>query len=170
MSQECVVAVYESFAQARDAVQALEKARFPSDQVSFVTHSVENEVPGEDLPQYGDKARRNAAKGAGMGGLLGTLLGTPLVTVTGIGAILIAGPVAMGLTGAIVGGFLGAMSGWGVSAGHVRRYEEKVKEGALLVIVNGAPQDVARAEKILQQSEAEAVHLHARTSADTVEP
>jgi hypothetical protein len=170
MSQDCVVAVYESFAKAKEAVQALENSTFPSEQVSFVTHSVTEELPQEDSLQYGDKTERNAARGAGVGGLIGMLLGTPLVTVGGLGAVLIAGPIATGLAGAIVGGLLGAMTGWGVHADHVHRYEKKVSEGALLVVANGDPQQVAEATKVLQQTDADEIHLHAETSADSVSP
>lgn len=168
MSQECVVAIYDSFAKAKDAIQLLDQSDFPSEQVSFVTHSVEDEVPQEDSLEYGDKTERNAARGAGVGGLLGVLLGAPLLTASGV-TVLIAGPIALGLTGVVVGGLLGAMSGWGVHADHVSQYEDKVREGALLVIANGDPQEVAEAQKVLQQTEADEVHLHAETSADTVD-
>jgi hypothetical protein len=169
MSQQCVVAVCQTFDNARSAVQALEEADFPSDQVSFVTHSVENEVPQEKELDYGDKTEVNAAKGAGVGGLIGMLLGAPLVTVTGLGAVLIAGPIAMGLAGALVGGFLGAMSGWGVDPDRVKHYEKQVADGAFLIVFNGSPKQVAEAEQLLQDSEADEVDLHAKTSADAVE-
>jgi hypothetical protein len=170
MSNECVVAVYDSFERARDAVQALDESHFPADQVSLVTHSVAEEgIPDEEL-QHGDKAELNAAKGAGMGGLFGALLGAPLLAVPGVGPVLIAGPLAMGLTGAIVGGFLGSMSGWGVHDNHLRNYESKVAEGALLVIANGDPQQVASAERILMQTDPAEIFLHAETSADNVDP
>jgi hypothetical protein len=169
MSAQCVVALYESFDEAKAAIRALEEADYPRGQVSFVTHSVKNEVPKEDALQYGDKTERNAAKGAGVGGLLGLLLGSPLLAVSGVGAVLIAGPIATGLAGAIVGGFLGAMSGWGVHVDHVRRYEKEVAAGSLLVVAQGDPQQVAQAERILQQTDAQEVHLHAETSADSVD-
>lgn len=170
MSHECVVAIYESFEKAKDAILALERANVPHDQVSFVTHSVDQEVPDEKAVEYGDETEHHAAAGAGMGGLLGLLLGTPLLTVGGVGAMLIAGPVATGLLGAIVGGFLGAMTGWGVHTDHVRQYEDKVTAGALLVVVNGNPRQVADAEGVLQKTDSLEVHRHAETSADSVEP
>lgn len=169
-TQECVVGVYQTFAEAKDAVQALEQAEYPAKQVSLVTHRIEDEVPDEQLLQYGDNAERTAATGAGVGGLIGVLLGTPLVAVGGVGSVLIAGPVAMGLAGAIVGGFLGAMSGWGVHEDHVKEYEKQVAEGAMLVIANGDPLEVTEAEKILQETDAIGVHRHVETSADAVEP
>lgn len=168
MSHECVVAVYDSFEKAKEGVQALEKSDFPSDQVSFVTRSLNDELPDEDALEYGDETERKAAKGASLGGLIGLLLGSPLLTVAGIGSLLIAGPVAMGLAGAIVGGFLGAMGGWGVHTDHIRRYEKQVSDGSLLVIAHGDPLQAAEAMSALQETAAEEVHLHAETSADSV--
>lgn len=170
MAEECVVAIYDSFAKAREAIQLLENEGFPHEQVSLVTHSLDDEIPRDESIQYGDETERNAAKGAGVGGLLGFLLGTPLLTIGGLGAVLIAGPIAAGLTGAIVGGFLGAMRGWGVHKDHVSRYEEKVSEGDILVIASGDPKQVAEAKTLLQQTDVQEVHLHAESSADAVEP
>jgi hypothetical protein len=102
--------------------------------------------------------------------LLGLLLGSPVLAVSGLGAFIIAGPIGLGLAGAIVGGFLGAMSGWGVHEDHIRRYEAKVAQGDRLVIATGDPKMVALAAQTLQQTEPREMHLHAKDSADTVEP
>lgn len=170
MPSQCVVAVYDSFPLASSAIHALENSEFPADQVSLVTHDVEKEVPRTEPMQYGDDTHRDAAKGAGVGGLLGLLLGAPLLAIPGIGPMLIAGPLAVGMTGAIVGGFLGSMVGWGVHADHVAEYEKKVREGALLVVASGDPDDVALAQRVLQATDARSVDLHAKTSADEVSP
>lgn len=171
MSEQCVVAVYDSFGKARAGVQALEAIGYPRDQVSLVTRSINDEVPEREREelQYGDETEKKAATGAGLGGLVGLLLGTPLLTIPGIGALLIAGPITMGLAGALVGGFLGALGGWGVHTDHVRGYEQQVAEGALLVIAHGDPLQVAKAEELLRATEVSEVQLHAETSADSVD-
>jgi hypothetical protein len=92
-----------------------------------------------------------------------------LLLVTGLGAAVIAGPIAAAATGAVIGGFLGGMSGWGVHTDHVQEYEEKVREGKVLVIVSGDADNVADAERILSGTEAEEVRLHAETEADAPE-
>lgn len=167
---ECVVGIYDRFDKAKDAVQALEDAEYPAERVSLVTQPVDKAVDENEPLQYGDKTERNAATGAGMGGLIGALLGTPLVAIGGVGTLLLAGPIATGIAGAIVGGFLGAMSGWGVHEDNIQRYEQQVADGSLLVIANGDPLQVAEAQQILRQTEAIEVHRHAETSADAVEP
>ncbi len=170
LNQQCVVAVFDSLTVAKEALNALESAKIPADCVSLVTHSVEGQTPQTETMQYGDDTASDAAKGAGVGGLFGLLLGAPLLAIPGIGLMLIGGPLAMGITGAIVGGFLGSMAGWGVSEDHVAEYEKQVTEGAVLIVVNGDPQEVATAQGVLQESGAQSVDLHAKTSADSVSP
>jgi len=169
MFNECVVAVYNALDEAKLAVQKLEDADFPHHHVSLVTNSVHRQVDDESTLQYGDASERNAVKGAGFGGLFGLLLGAPLLAIPGLGAVLLAGPLAAGITGAIVGGFLGSMSGWGVHPDHVREYEHRVRAGAILVVVNGTPQEIAEAQRILQDTHAEEVVLHAQASDETAE-
>lgn len=169
MFNHCVVAIFATFEDAKAAVQALEKSSCPSEQVSLVTHNVPEEAPQEEALQTGDAAEKDAAKGAGVGGLLGLLLGTPLLMVPGVGPVLVAGPLAVGMTGAIVGGFMGAMNGWGVHEDEVEFYEEKVKQGKFLVVANGDPKQTAEAQRILRGTNAEDIRFHAPTSADAPE-
>lgn len=68
MSNQCVVAVFDSFKRTKHAVQALESSAFSPNQVSLVTHSVSDEVLKEEVLQYGDETEKGAAKGAGVGG------------------------------------------------------------------------------------------------------
>lgn len=173
MSQETVVAVYQSLADAKAGIQALEEAKFPHDQVSIVTAKRPEELPVDQQGRtlhYGDQSENQAAKGAGVGGLLGVLLAAPIVVATGgVGAILLAGPIAVGLTGAVVGGLVGAMKGWGIHSDHIKRYEERVAEGSVLVIANGDPEQVAEADKILGATEPDEIKLHAEDSGDNVD-
>src|SRR5687767_14249622 len=105
MYDQCSVAVFRTFEDACKAIQALDKAGFPEQQVSLVTHDVAKEIPREQVLQFGDQSTKDVAKGAGVGGLLGALLATPLLAIPGVGVAIFAGPLAAGATGAIVGGF-----------------------------------------------------------------
>lgn len=173
MSHDCVVAVYDSASQATAAVKSLEQAHYPHDQISLVTRRGPNggaPVEAESV-QLGDRAENQAAKGAGLGGVIGALLAVPIVVATGgAGAILLAGPVAMGLTGGVVGGLIGAMKGWGIHEDRLREYEALVREGAALVIASGDPEQLARADKLLQETDVREVTLHAKDSGDEVDP
>ena len=46
------------------------------------------------------------------------------------------------------------MSSWGVHADHVRELNEKLADGAILVIANGTAAQADQAERVLQQSKA----------------
>lgn len=86
-----------------------------------------------------------AAEGAGVGGaVVGTIgaiaaaiaaLGTNLV-LPGLGLV-IAGPLAAAVAGAgagaAIGGIGGALIGWGIPEERVKRYEEGVKNGGILM-------------------------------------
>jgi hypothetical protein len=151
--------------QARTAIRELEEARIPPNQVSLASYH----VPRDKNLKYGDNTEQNAARGAGVGGLVGLLVGAPLLAIPGIGPVLLAGPLATGMTGAIVGGFLGSMIGWGVHSDHIREYEDLVKQGALLVVVNGDPIQLAAASRILEATDATQVRVHAKESSDSPE-
>ena len=75
--------------------------------------------------------------------------------------VVIAGPLAA-MTGVVVGGLIGAISGWGVHKDHIAKYEQKIKSGKVLVLAHGSdPQKVAAAEKLLQTTKPDEIHLHA---------
>lgn len=170
MSRHCTVAIYDDFEAAKQAVTTLDESKFPSDQVSLVANSVHDDLPSTTSLQYGDESDKDAALGAGVGGLVGFFMAAPLLTIPGFGLMLIAGPITAGLTGAIVGGFLGSMIGWGVHEDHVAEYEEEVRKGSFLVVANGDPFETDYAKQVLDQTNARSVTQHVRESADRVEP
>ena len=89
----------------------------------------------------GTKAAEGAGFGAGIGGTLGAIaagvaaVGTSVV-LPGVGLV-IAGPLAAALVGAgaggAAGGLLGALIGWGIPAETVKRYEQGIREGGILM-------------------------------------
>ncbi|PQO40546.1 hypothetical protein DTL21_01045 [Bremerella cremea] len=170
MSRQCVVAVYESLEAAQKAVHALDESKFPSEKVSLVANSIHQDLQSTTPIQYGDEATHDAAFGAGVGGLLAFFMAAPLLTIPGIGLMLIAGPISAGLAGAIVGGFLGALNGWGVHEDHITDYEEEVRKGACLVVANGDPYEIDYAKQILGKTEAKKVSMYAHESADEINP
>jgi hypothetical protein len=61
------------------------------------------------------------------------------------------------------------MSGWGVEPENVEKYQQKVTEGAVLIVVEGPPDEVARAHELLSAHSPEEVRLHARSGTDSPE-
>lgn len=166
MPEECVVAWYDTLEQAKDAVQSLTESGFPSERVSLLTKTLKPDAEVREAIEFGDEMEKEAAIGAGAGALLALLGEVAAFAVTGMGAYLVAGPI---VAGGIVGGLIGAAAGWGMHKDHIPGYEEKLKEGLVLVIAHGDPYRVAQAEQVLQQTDPAGWHLHAETSADAPE-
>jgi hypothetical protein len=170
MYGQSAVAVFDSLTAAQGALLVLKHSGISSEQISLVAKHVDASGPEEEALDMGDSAASDAAKGAGLGGLVGLLAGAPLLTIPGVGLILVAGPIATALTGAIVGGFLGSLEGWGVHSDRIEDYEAKVRAGEVLVIVSGPPRDVAQAVRLLQTTPATSVEMHAESPSDDVAP
>jgi len=145
MAERSVVGVYESLAQAEEAVHTLDRTGFPVQHVSIVTQPLARDQTLQgSLTPGAASIPRDAATGAWVGGLLSLLLGAE-------GA----------LVGATAGSFLGTLADWGMTEDHMRDYAQQVQGGKHLVIVYGTDADVARAHAILQRTPAETLRVHA---------
>ncbi len=163
MATECVVAVYENGTRAALAVEKLTASGFPKANVSFVARSVKGaEADVRRALQLGDESERDATLGAGIGGLIGAIGGTTVISAAGVSVLVVAGPL-VALTGAIVGGLVGAITGWGVHRDRAGEYQKKVEAGKVLLLAHGDdPRRLADAKKILQLTHPEELHLHAK--------
>lgn len=143
--------VYDSYGQARAAVEALQSAGVPADDISLVAnkhvsaeHADVDEVSG-------------AAKGAGIGGALGggagLLAGLGLLAIPGIGPVVAAGwlaSTAAGVAaGAATGGIVGALVDAGVDREQAHVYSEAIRRGGTMVTARVADGDAARAQALL---------------------
>jgi hypothetical protein len=160
MTSQSTVGVYESLAQAEEAVRKLDQGRFPIKQVSVVAQNLETDKEVHGFITAGDIAKQGAGTGAWFGGIFGLLVGGASLFVPGFGPVIVAGSLAAmmlgGVEGAAVGaasgGVLGALVGWGVSKEHVVKYEDHVKGGKYLVVAHGSVEEVSRAHDILRGS------------------
>lgn len=170
MNDECVVAVFSDMRQSELALRILNRGGFPIDQVSVVSKGLQNQ-PAEidEIKMGGDDSVRDAAVGAGLGGIGGALIGTAMSAVFGLGTVFFFGPLGLAMMGVVVGGFLGSMRGWGVHEERIDHYEELVKQGKLLVIANGNPLQVIQAERMLKEADPLEVHAYAKTSSESPE-
>ena len=169
MSDECVVGVYESLKNVEQAVHALRRGEFPAGQISLVSawHDVKPELVQE--LKMGDDSIRDAAIGAGLGGALGVIAGIGAMVVSGLGIVFLAGPIGGGLFGVTLGAFLGSFAGWGVHEHQIQHYEQCVRNGKLLVIAHGNPLEVDSASRILKETDAENVQIHAKSDSESPE-
>lgn len=168
-AKQSVVAVCDTLKQAKQAIHEARERGFPSDKLSLVTRSLEDDEELHAYVNHGDLSPVGGGIGGALGGLFGALIGAAFFWIPGIGPLVILGPLATGMTGAIVGALVGAMSGWGIPADHVPEYEKLVKEGKVLVIAHGNPQEVAIAADVWNKSDYATTHVHAETSDDSPE-
>lgn len=168
MKQDCTVGVFNRMPEAEQAVHILNRAGFDSSSMSLVTQHVDPESAlGREL-EVADDSLHDAAIGATLGGLVTILGETGVFLVTGMGAFIAAGPL-VAVMGAVVGGLLGGMRGWGLHDEHIRKYEDLLQSGHVLVVVQGNPIRVQEAKELLTETDATEVHVHAQTSDDDAE-
>jgi len=169
-NRDCVAAVFESKKEGNDAISELLARGFSNDRLSLIQGGDEDELLAERPIRHNDEMERSAVAGATAGAATGLLAGSSLFLIPGLGPVLIAGAMASGLTGGIVGGLIGAMSGWGIKRDRLEVYEELVRAGKTVILVTGAPDELADAKAILMDSPAEQVTLHAETADPVVDP
>ena len=86
-----------------------------------------------------------AAEGAGIGGAIGGTVGAVAAAIAAIGTslvlpgigLVVAGPIAAAFAGAGAGaaggGLIGALVGWGIPEERIKKYDEGIKSGGILM-------------------------------------
>jgi hypothetical protein len=145
--------VYDTYAEARNAVTAVEAAGIPDSEVSLVANKYVSD-------KYADVKEVSApATGAGVGGVVGggagLLAGLGLLAIPGLGPVVAAGWLAAtavgAAAGAAAGGLVGALVGAGVSDTDAHVYSESVRRGGTLVSARVADGDAGRIQAILDR-------------------
>lgn len=157
------------FSHRRDAEKALNELKhsgFAMDRVSIIAQDADRneDIAGSPVREkVGDKSDEGATTGAvtggALGGLTGLLVGLGTLAIPGIGPIMLAGATATTLAttlagagiGAVAGGLLGGLIGLGIPEERARGYENRVRQGHYLVIVDGTDAEIAQAEAILRR-------------------
>lgn len=142
---------YDSYAQARAAVDAIEKAGVPSSDVSLIA----NKHVSAELEQA--EVVSETAAGAGIGGVVGggagLLAGLGLLAIPGLGPVVAAGWLAATAVGAAAGvatgGIMGALMGAGVDEKEAAVYSEAIRRGGTLVTVRVADDQIGRIEGLM---------------------
>ncbi len=141
---ETIVAVYDNYDVATNAVNEVLEAGFSHNDVSYVAsdlrgeyaHVAPNDVSGAE----------GAGFGAAVGGVTGAVAALAGLFIPGVGPIIAAGPLVAllgGATGAVVGAAAGAVTGGitaslvhlGVPEDEAGYYAESVRRGGALVTV-----------------------------------
>lgn len=146
MSQH-IVSLYDHHDKAVEAVQLLKAAGFNEKHISLLGRT----DVGDDVQV---KDAKVAARGVGIGALVGVLAGIGLVSIPGLGILYGLGAVA----GAVAGFDFGVIGGTIVSALAIKnmgkevadRYEAELKEGKTLLAFAGNEAEIAKARDVLE--------------------
>jgi hypothetical protein len=158
LQSRIVVAVFQGQEQAEAAVQDLERAGYPHEDISLVMQR-----PGSpaEIGAGDTKADTGMVTGITAGAILGGIAGLAALAIPGVGAILAAGPLAAALGamgGAALGGLVGAFSGLGIPKEEAIQLDEAVRSGGIVVSVKVADRDAeGRVRETLERQGAKKV-------------
>ena len=160
MAKKSVFGIARDEAQACNIVSSLKSAGFSNNDVSVLLP--DKSSTREFAHQKGTKAPEGAATGAGtggaLGGVLGWLAGIGALAIPGLGPFVAAGPIMAALSGAAIGaaagGLVGTLIGMGIPEYEAKRYENRLREGRILIAVHSENSDeTKRAKEILFRRE-----------------
>ena len=158
-----VIGTFGSREQAEKAVRALRNKGFTEDEISVVAKRSDKqgdfETAGDDMGGMG-KASDGTAWGSALGGVAGLLAGVGALAIPGIGPIVAAGPLAATLSGAVTGGVAGGLLDVGIPEDRSRYYEEEVKKGRFLAVIDTDSGMVEDAARIMRDNGAADVESH----------
>lgn len=114
-----------------------------------------------DAPKMGgDTVTDGTATGGVIGGLAGLAMGAGALAIPGLGPIIAAGPIAGLLSGAAAGGIAGGLVDFGVPEERGKHFEEKVKQGHVLVALKADEKRINEAADLLRRTGAQDVEVH----------
>lgn len=168
-----ITGLFDSYADGRTAVQELESAGVPHEDLSLVA----NDAHGEHgsavgaASESGEDAGKGARIGGAIGGVGGLLAGLGLLAIPGLGPVVAAGWLASTLVGAVggavvggaAGGLVGALTKAGVAEDDAHVYAEGVRRGGVLVTARVNDELQGTAQRILNGERA--VDLTSRRAA-----
>jgi hypothetical protein len=154
--------VFDTRADAEAAIQSLSRSGFDVKKLSLVGKGYHSEQHPVGFYTAGDKIRAWSGTGAFWGGIWGLLLAPAVFFLPGVGLVAMAGPVVAALVGALEGAVLvggvsalgAALSQVGVPEDQVIKYETALKVDKYVLLVQGNPEDQARARSVLASSAA----------------
>jgi hypothetical protein len=113
------------------------------DQVQNLTMTETSDISSGRTAEVAPKNTRvtqaagvGAGVGAAFGGTLGWFAALTGLVIPGIGALLVAGPLIGILAGGAAGGAVGALVGLGIPEAEAKLYEDRLRQGGILVSVH----------------------------------
>lgn len=150
-----VISTFPSKEAAEKAVNTLRQQGYDNE-ISIIAK--------DDNRQNNNNNQQNLTDGTTTGGVLGGLAGLAVgagaLAIPGVGPIIAAGPIAGLLSGAAAGGVAGGLIDFGIPKARSEYYEEKVKQGHVLVSVKSDENKTNNAADILRREGAQDVEMH----------
>lgn len=149
-----VVGIFRERDMAESAVNELKEEGFEKD-ISLVVKDEKGEPTMED-----QNLMEGTVTGGVLGGVAGWLAGAGALLIPGVGPIVAAGPFAATLTGLVGGGLAGGLVDYGIPEERGEYYEEKVRQGNILITLESSDAHVDAAASVLRENGAEDVETH----------
>lgn len=154
-----VTGLFDDYNDATAAVEALEDAGVPSDDISIVSNNADERYT-KDHSGAAEGGVTGAGLGALAGGAGGLLTGLGIMAIPGVGPVVAAGWLAATAVGAAAGavaggaagGLIGALTDSGVSEADAHVYAEGVRRGGSLVTARVDDALAPEAAAILKRS------------------
>jgi hypothetical protein len=152
-----VIGVFLDQGQAKQALQALQRAGFREDQIGFLIRDGDTTHEGIPTEQLEDVSDTGTTTGTIAGGVVGGVAGAAAASlIPGIGPA-IAGGIVLSLGGAVLGAatgrFIALLIHLGFSEEQARSYDQEVQAGRSIVIVQ-ADERPLEAFEILKRNRA----------------
>ncbi|AQS58215.1 hypothetical protein [Desulforamulus ferrireducens] len=155
-----ITGFFSSQERAERAITELRNQGFDKD-ISLVAKD-QNQKASSRTSNFtgGDSVADGATSGAAIGGMAGLAVGVGALAIPGLGPLVAAGPIAALLSGAATGGIAGGLVDYGIPAEKGREFEDRIKQGKMLVSVKADDSKADQASQILRQAGGENVEIH----------
>ena len=156
-----IIGTFDMRDNAEKAINELKEKGFGDNEVSIVAKEDETGGSGGGLTmdQSTDMSGGTVTGGA-IGGTAGVLAGLGALAIPGIGPIVAIGPIAAGLTGAVAGGLVGNLVDLGIPEDRSKFYENRVKQGKVLAIVEANDDQVEDVRQLYSEFDASDIEIH----------
>src|ERR1700678_3687640 len=142
--------IYHNANQAERVVVRLREEGFSNDDISVLLQ--DNQGSKDFAHEKNTKAPEGATTGVTTGGIiggaLGLLAGIGALAIPGLGPFIAAGPLMGALSGlgagGAIGGIIGALVGSGIPEYEAKRFQDRLKEGGILISVLVNSDDFAK--------------------------
>ena len=168
MAKSTVLAVYDTYREVQEAVEALTKKGINKEFISVVGKGNEKVMNDFEYDKENKDTLFWGEMGTFWGGLFGFLAGGLFFLVPGFGPLIATGPLTASLAGLLGGAMVGgaftalaaALIDWGFAEEDAIKYENLVKENKFLVIVRGKEEIANQAKEILESLNKGTITLH----------